>query len=70
MDTYTIKKAYPWLHTEFVEIEILSDNLQYLEVQDLSSGCRAKSQNNREKIHKKCKQIADLIREIEKLNYV
>lgn len=66
MDTYTIKKAYPWSKNKHVEIEIKSENLLYTEIHDTHSGCQTNSENT-DKIHEKCKQIADLIREIENL---
>ncbi len=67
MDTYTIKKAYHW--TNDTEIEIESENLIYSEVENLS-GCQSRNLNNNEEIRKKCSEIADLIRDIEKLNII
>lgn len=66
MNTYTIKKAYHW--TNDSEIEIKSENLLYTELGNTHSGCQCKNMDNHEIIHEKCRQIADLIREIEKLN--
>lgn len=66
MDTYTIKKAYHWTST--TEIEITSENLIYTELCDTHSGCQNSSTKNSDEIHKKCVQVADLIREIDKLN--
>ena len=65
MDTYRIKKAYHW--TNDIEIEIRSENLYFSELCN-GSGCQVNSRNNQELIHQKCRQIADLIREIETLN--
>lgn len=65
MDTYTIKKAYPW--TRDSEIEISSENLLYSELNNLS-GCQSMNKKNNELIRDKCFQISELIREIEKLN--
>ena len=65
MDTYVITKAYP-LDTK--EIAIKSTNLLYAEMTPIGSGCQSSNLANNDKIHKKCRQIADLIREIEILN--
>jgi hypothetical protein len=67
MDNYTIKKAYPWISDCF-EIEISSENLLYTELGTTHSGCQSNSLENNNKIHECCKKVADLIREIEKLN--
>lgn len=65
MDTYTIKKAYHW--TEDRELDITSENLTYCELGGSHSGCQSNSEDNNDEIHKKCNQIADLIRDIDKL---
>lgn len=66
MDNYIIKKAYPW--TSDNEIEIKSEGLLYAELGEKHSGCQSMSLYNNNEIHKKCVQIANLIRDIEKLN--
>jgi hypothetical protein len=65
MDTYVITKAYP-LDTQ--EITIKSINLLYAEMTPVGSGCQSSNLVNNNEIHGKCRQIADLIREIEILN--
>ena len=66
MDNYTIQQAYPWQTKDVYELEIKSDNLIYSELFDTHSGCQA--MKNQKEIHKRCVQIANLIREIDKLN--
>ena len=66
MDTYTIRKAYHW--TTDLDIEIDSENIRYSELNKTHSGCQCRNLSNQEAIHKKCTQIAQLIREIEILN--
>lgn len=68
MDTYVISRAFPWSNN--MEIQILSDGIYYAEMGTVHSGCKVMNQNNEDEIHKKCQQIADLIRDIEKLNIV
>ncbi|NQZ76813.1 MAG: hypothetical protein HRT61_12050 [Ekhidna sp.] len=63
---YTIRKAYHW--TESNEVEISSDGLIYAELGDTHYGVQCMNQENEDEILKKCKQIADLIREVDKLN--
>ena len=65
MDTYIIRKAYPLPGSE---IEITSENLTYSELMKSYSGCQSESIKNNDKIHRKCVKIANLIRDIEKLN--
>lgn len=67
MDTYKIKKAYPWIEGT-KEIEITSENLIYTELGTTHSGCQCNNLENSENIRMKCFQIANLIREIEILN--
>lgn len=66
MDIYTIKKGYWWSTLD--EIEIKSENLLYVELDNTHSGCQSNSLENNDEIHEKCKQISQLIKEIEKLN--
>lgn len=69
--TYTIKDAFPWqknTNQHFAELEISSDNLLYTELGSTHSGVQFNGNNKL--IHEKCKQIADLIREIDMLNKV
>jgi hypothetical protein len=66
MDRYIIQQAYPWQTENVYELEIKSDNLIYSELYDTHSGCQ--TMHNQKKIHNKCNQIANLIREIDELN--
>jgi hypothetical protein len=67
--TYKIEKGYPGNHSEhYGEIEIQSEGLLYVEVQDTHSGCQTINLANNKLIHDKCKQISKLIKEIDKLN--
>jgi len=66
MDVYTIKKAYHW--TDDSEIAITSNNLIYSELGPAHHGCQSRSLKNNELIRDKCRQVADLIREIDNLN--
>lgn len=66
MDIYTIKKAMHF--SDLDEIEIKSENLIYAEIGLNHSGCQSNSLKNNDKIQNKCAQIANLIRDIEKLN--
>lgn len=66
IDIYTIKKAYLSLKGD--EIEIISKDLIYAELGTTHSGCQSNNLKNNDEIHKKCAQIANLIREIEQLN--
>lgn len=69
IDTYKISKAYPGNHSaKYNEIEILSDNLLYAEIGDSHSGCQCMNIDNQEEIHKKCRQISQLIKEVDALN--
>jgi len=68
MEEYRIKKAYPF-DIKGNEIEIISKNLIYCELENLS-GVQCINLENQDIIRKKCNQIADLIREIEKLNKI
>ena len=63
MDEYRIIKPF----RDSREITIESKNLHYSEISNLSGLQSLTGKNDRE-IHKKCKQIADLIRDIERLN--
>jgi hypothetical protein len=70
MDTYTIKHPY-WgklLKNGFMEIEIQSENLLYSEIHMSHAGLQCKVVDETDAIKHKCRQIADLIREIDKLN--
>jgi len=67
MDKYTIR--YPYKDSKYNEIEITSDNLLYAEICN-GSGCQVVNLNNEALIHNKCKEIANLIRDIEILNKV
>ena len=68
MDTYKIEKAYPW--TTENEITIKSENLFYSELNLKQNGCQSANSENNKEIRNKCFKIAELIREIEILNYV
>ena len=65
MDKYTIK--HPYIGSKHQELEITSENLLYAEICE-GSGCQVRNSKNQDLIHGKCKEIADLIREIEDLN--
>ena len=64
--TYTIKCGYPY--TSKNEVEISSEDLLYAEINTTHSGVQCNNNKNSEIIRKKCGQISDLIREIDKLN--
>lgn len=71
MDTYTIKKEYPW--TKQNELMIESENLHYSELRILDngqtlSGVHCNSEKNYKEIHKTCVSIANLVRKLEELN--
>lgn len=70
MDIYIIKQAYPWQKGDIKELEISSDNLIYTELQDTHSGVQVVNQSNSDLIHDKLRKIADLIREVDKLNKI
>lgn len=63
---YTIRKAYHWAKSN--EVEISSDGLIYAELGGTHHGVQCMNLKNEDEILKKCKQIADLIREVDKLN--
>lgn len=62
---YTVRRIFK--KSPFNEIEIISENLIYSEIQN-GSGCQVMNLDNNDLIHDKCRKIADLIREIEELN--
>ena len=70
IDTYTIK--CPYSITTKNEIEIVSDNIMYSEIRlndkGVFIGVQCSNQKNDELIKAKCIQVANLIREIDKLN--
>lgn len=71
MDTYSIK--YPYLENrimenDFIELEIVSQNLIYSEIGTSHFGLQCVNMDNDDIIRGKCKQVADLIREIDQLN--
>ena len=69
MDEYKISFPFAHLNCEYnKEITISSKKLVYSEIIDLYSGIQCNNMKNEKEIHDKCKQIADLIREIEELN--
>lgn len=67
---YYIQSVYPNIPgmEEHSEIEIISQGLVYAEIGVVQSGCQCASPKNQEQIHKLCKQISILIKEVEKLN--
>lgn len=68
-DIYTIQKAYPGkLADQFNEVEISSPNLIYTELMHTHTGCQVNNLENADLIHKKCREISELIKEIDKLN--
>jgi hypothetical protein len=52
----------------FLEVEIESESLIYTELQMTHFGVQCNNLKNQELIRLKCRQVADLIREIDKLN--
>lgn len=71
IENYQIRKAYPGNHSDkYGEIEILSDNLIYTELQNTHSGLQCRNMGNEKMIHKKCRQVSKLIKEIDQLNQV
>lgn len=70
IDTYTIK--CPYSITTKNEIEIVSDNIMYSEIRLNDKlvfiGVQCNNLENAELIKAKCIQVANLIREIDKLN--
>jgi hypothetical protein len=66
METYIISKAYHW--TKSNEIEIKSKNLIYSQIGEMHHGLQANSIINHLEILMKCKQVAELIKEIDKMN--
>lgn len=70
MDRYIIKQAYPWQNENVYELEICSDNLIYTELGDTHSGVQVMNDDNKDLIHLKLRQVADLIREIDQLNQI
>jgi len=70
MERYEIK--HPYLGYElkdgFLEIEIKSNRLIYSEIGKTHMGLQCESDGNEEEIMNLCKQVADLIRKIDKLN--
>jgi len=72
MDNYKIKHPYlgKELQSGFIEVEIKSENLIYSEIGFEYIGVQCINQENHELIQKKCREVANLIREIDKLNKV
>ena len=70
IDTYTIQ--CPYSITTKNEVEIVSDNIMYSEVglndKQVYIGFQCNNKENAELIKAKCIQVANLIREIDKLN--
>lgn len=67
IDEYIIKNAYPETLAGD-EIEIVSENLRYVELSNTHSGVQCMSNNNNEQIRRKCSEISKLIKEIDMLN--
>jgi hypothetical protein len=70
METYTIK--HPFLGKKdrngFLELEIESKNIIYSELGSIYRALQCEYQKNHNEILVRCKEIADLIREIDELN--
>jgi len=70
MDSYKI--FHPYLGKElqngFLEVEIKSENLLYSEIGFEYLGVQCMNPENHELIQKKCREVANLIREIDRLN--
>ena len=71
MEKYIIRHPYlgKKLKGGFLEFEIVSDNLIYSEIGTTHNGLQCQSINNYHEVQEKCKQVADLIREIDILNH-
>ena len=69
MDEYRIHHPYigKKLSDGSLELEIVSENLIYGEI-GFGVGCQCKNMDKQKEILDKCKQVANLIREIDKLN--
>lgn len=72
MEKYIIRHPYlgKKLKGGFLEVEIVSSNLVYSEIGTTHNGLQCQSVNNYNEIQEKCKQVADLIREIDILNHI
>jgi len=69
IENYQIRKAYPGSHSDkYGELEIVSENLVYTELQNTHSGLQCNNMNNEKLIHDKCRQVSKLIKEIDQLN--
>ena len=70
MDKYVIK--HPYLGKEdsngFLEVEITSENIIYSEIQSTHFGLQCVNKKNHNEILVRCKEVVNLIREIDKLN--
>jgi hypothetical protein len=70
MDNYTI--GHPYLGREgvngFLEIQIESDNLIYAEIGNKAYGMQCSQMDADNVIVEKCRKVANLMREIDKLN--
>ena len=67
IDKYIIENAYPDSLNQLGEITIKSNNLLYSELGTSHSGCQSNEQGDN-KIHKLCREVSKLIKEIDKLN--
>ena len=65
MEKYIIEENFPSLKGD--EISIISDRLIYSELCN-GSCCQSTNLDNNDLIHKKCRQISELIKEIDLLN--
>jgi hypothetical protein len=72
METYKIKHPYlgEKLVGGFLELEIESEGLIYTELQTTHFGVQCNNLKNEALIRLKCRQVADLIREIDNLNSI
>lgn len=69
MIAYTIKPPYPWQKLEDAyQLDILSDELEYSELEQGIHHIQVKNLENKDLILEKCQQITNLIREINALN--
>ena len=69
MIKYTISPPYPWqIMEEDYELDIKSENLEYLELDKGQAYIQVKNLENKDAILDRCKQITALIREINQLN--
>lgn len=70
MEVYIIQHPYLGKKSDrgFLELEITSARLTYSEINETHNGVQCATQKNNDIIRHKCRQVADLVREIDELN--